>query len=167
MPTERFLYRSLRAQIVTFQKPRNIIPVGRFWAKIGLNKLSQMFIRSGEIPSPGQTSIDKTNDCAMKSEGGALVRGSDPPSGQCSQNGRGYVAGAGQESDTRVSRKQATKKIDPCPMAKNRPIFRFGRRAYDAAGDISPLRPWTHLISSRPSSTFIGPTRSALAVGWL
>ena len=80
MPTERFLYRSLRAQIVTFQKPRNIIPVGRFWAKIGLNKLSQMFIRSGEIPSPRQTSIDKINVCGMKSKRGALVTGSDPPS---------------------------------------------------------------------------------------
>ena len=33
------------------------------------------------IPSSGQTSIDQTNDCAMKSERGALVRGSDPPSG--------------------------------------------------------------------------------------
>ena len=42
---------------------------------------SQMLIRSGEIPSPRQTSIDKTNDRAMKSERGALVRGSDPPSG--------------------------------------------------------------------------------------
>ena len=42
-----------------------------------------MFIRSGEIPSPRQTSIDKTNDCAMKSERGALVRDSDPPSGHC------------------------------------------------------------------------------------
>ena len=40
-----------------------------------------MFVRSGEIPSPGQTSIDKNNDCAMKFERGALVRGSDPPSG--------------------------------------------------------------------------------------
>ena len=40
-----------------------------------------MFVRSGEISSPGQTCIDKTNDCAMKSERGALVRGSDPPSG--------------------------------------------------------------------------------------
>ena len=44
-------------------------------------KLSHMFVRSREIPSPGQTSIDKTNDCAMKSERGAPVRGSDPPSG--------------------------------------------------------------------------------------
>ena len=38
-------------------------------------------IRSGEIPSPRRTSIDKNNDCAMKSERGALARGSDPPSG--------------------------------------------------------------------------------------
>ena len=32
-------------------------------------------------PGAGQASIDKTNDYAMKSERGALVRGSDPPSG--------------------------------------------------------------------------------------
>ena len=42
---------------------------------------SQMFVRSGEIPSPGQTSMVKTNDCAMKSERGAPVEGSDRPSG--------------------------------------------------------------------------------------
>ena len=40
-----------------------------------------MSIPSGEIPSPRQTDIDKTNDCAMKSERGELVRGSDSPSG--------------------------------------------------------------------------------------
>ena len=40
-----------------------------------------MFVRHGEIPSPGQASIDNNNDCAMKSERGALVRGSGPPSG--------------------------------------------------------------------------------------
>ena len=33
---------------------------------------AKCFIRSGEIPSPGQTSIDKANDCAMKSERGSL-----------------------------------------------------------------------------------------------
>ena len=37
-------------------------------------------IRHGEIPSPRQTSTDKANDCVMKSDWGALVRGSDPPS---------------------------------------------------------------------------------------
>ena len=40
-----------------------------------------MLLRSGEIPSPGQTTIGKTNNCAMKSDRGALVRGSNPPSG--------------------------------------------------------------------------------------
>ena len=30
-------------------------------------------------PSYRQTSIDKTNDCVMKSERGTLVGGSDPP----------------------------------------------------------------------------------------
>ena len=38
-------------------------------------------VRSGEIPSPRQTWIDKTDDCVMNSERGALVRGSDPPWG--------------------------------------------------------------------------------------
>ena len=66
-----------------FQKLRKKSFLGRSWAKIGLRKLSQMLFRSDEIPSPRQTSIDKTNDSAMKSERGALVRGSDPPSGQC------------------------------------------------------------------------------------
>ena len=46
-----------------------------------LEKLSQTLIRSGEVASPRQTSIDKTNDCLMKSERGALVRDSDPSSG--------------------------------------------------------------------------------------
>ena len=45
------------------------------------NNSSKCFVRSGKIPSPGQTSIDINNDCAMKSERGAPVRGSDPPSG--------------------------------------------------------------------------------------
>ena len=36
-------------------------------------------VRSGEIPSPRQTSIGKTNDCAMNSEPSALVWGSDRP----------------------------------------------------------------------------------------
>ena len=60
-----------------------------------------MLIRSGEIPSPRQTSIDKTNDCAMKSERGELVRGSDPPSGHSVHKTTGniYVTGAGQTSD--------------------------------------------------------------------
>ena len=48
-----------------------------------------MLIRNCEIVSPRQTSIDKTNDCAVKSERGALVRGSDPPSGHSVQKTTG------------------------------------------------------------------------------
>ena len=62
---------------------------GQILGQDGLGKTqAKGLIRSGEIPSPRQTSIDKNNDCVMKSERGALVRGSDPPSGQCSQHGR-------------------------------------------------------------------------------
>ena len=50
---------------------------------------AKRLIRSGEIPCPRQTSIDKTNDCVMKSERGALVRGSDPPSGHSIYNTAG------------------------------------------------------------------------------
>ena len=50
--------------------------LGQYW----LEKSSGRFwVRSGEIPSPWQTSIDKTNDCVMNSEQSAPVRGSDPP----------------------------------------------------------------------------------------
>ena len=50
---------------------------------------AKCLIRSGEIPSPPQISIDKTDDCVMKSERGALVRGSDPPSGHSVHNTAG------------------------------------------------------------------------------
>ena len=66
-------------------QPFRTNPKNHSWADLGprsaREKLSKMLVRSGEIPSPGQTSIGKTNNCAMKSERGALVRGSDPPSG--------------------------------------------------------------------------------------
>ena len=71
----------------TFQKPRKKIIPGPILGQDRPENNSAkclMFVRSGEILSPGQTSIDKTNDCAMKSERGAPVRGSDPPSGHSS-----------------------------------------------------------------------------------
>ena len=78
----RYERKSSRKKISNFSKtPKK----KKSWADLGprsaWEKLSQMFVRSGEIPIPGQTSSDKTNDCAMKSERGAPVRGSDPPSG--------------------------------------------------------------------------------------
>ena len=48
---------------------------------LGQDRPEKNSANCGEIPSVRQTSIDKTNDCAVKSERGALVRGSDPPSG--------------------------------------------------------------------------------------
>ena len=50
---------------------------------------AKCLIRSGEISSPLQTSVDKTVDCVMKPEPGALFRGSDPPSGQSVDNTAG------------------------------------------------------------------------------
>ena len=89
IPAIRFLYCSLWAQIFNKKAPN-------FWKKSKKKNLGEMlsqdrpktqakcFIRSGEIPSSRQTSINKTNDCVMNSERGALVRGSDQPSGHSS-----------------------------------------------------------------------------------
>ena len=93
-----------------------------------------MLLRNGEIPSPRQTSIDKKNDCAMKSERGALVRGFDTPSGHSVHKTTGdtWRAPAMRLIQTHLGadvEKQAPKFLDPSPMAKSRPVFRFGRRA--------------------------------------
>ena len=45
-------------------------------------------VRSGEIPNPRHIPTDKTNDCVMKPERSALVRGSDPLRTPCSHNNR-------------------------------------------------------------------------------
>ena len=60
-------------------------------------------------PSPRQTSIGKNSDCVIKSEQGALVRGS--VGSQSSHEGRCYVTGACQASEKKniwplVNRKQ-------------------------------------------------------------
>ena len=76
----------------TLKKKRKKSFLGRCWAKIGLRKAQpSVWFQSREIPSPRQTSIDKTNDCVTKSERGALVRGSDPPSGHSVHNTAGGV----------------------------------------------------------------------------
>ena len=75
--TARYERKSSKKKFQTLKKKRKKSFLGRSWAKIGLRKTQPMLVRSGEIPSPGQTSIDKTNDCAMKSGRGAPVRGSD------------------------------------------------------------------------------------------
>ena len=91
-----------------------------------------MFVRSGEISSPRQTSIDKTNDCAMKSKRGALVRGSDPPSGRSVHKTTGDRWRAPARRLIRdiwalLCKKQAKTNLDPSPMAKKGLFFRFGR----------------------------------------
>ena len=80
-----------------------------------------MLIRSGEIPSPRQTSIDKTNDRAMKSERGALVRGSDPPSGHSVHKTAGDTWRApARHSDTnafgRCCVENRRKNVEPSPQ---------------------------------------------------
>ena len=133
-----------------------------------------MFVRSGEIPSPGQTSsIDKSNDCAMKSERGALVKGSDPPSGHSVHKTAGdtWRAPARRLIQTHLGAavsKTSDKKSRSLSHGKRyRPLFRFGRREWDVAGNFSPPRPRIHLIYSRPSSAFIGLARHEAGWPWV
>ena len=67
--TARYEHKSSKKKFPTFQKLRK----NNSWADLGprsaWEKLSQMFVRRGEIPSPGQTSIGKTNDCPMNLNG--------------------------------------------------------------------------------------------------
>ena len=100
-----------------------------------------LLVRSGEIPSPRQTSMDKTNDCAMKSERGALVRGSDPPFGHSvhKKTGDRWRASARRLIQKHIwalpCRKQATKILDSSPMVKNFQVWEksVGRRGQHLA----------------------------------
>ena len=107
-----------------------------------------------------------------KSERGEPVRGSDPPSGHSVRKttGNRWRAPARRLIQTHVDaavQKTGDKILDPSPMAKNRPFFRFERRALDAAGNFSPPRPRIHLISSRPSSMFTGLARHEPGWPWV
>ena len=130
-----------------------------------------MFVRSGEIPSPGQTSIDKTNHCAMKCERGAPVRGSDPPSGHSVYKTTGdKMAGAGQASDTNTFGRccvEIRRRKFSIPLRWQKKAFFSGRRALDAAGNFSLPGPRIHLISSRPSSKFTGLARHEPGWPWV
>ena len=66
------------------------------------NSSDKCLIRSGGIPSLGQISIDKNNDCVMKSEPCALDRGWNPPSGHSVQNTAGYLRQAPARSPAKT-----------------------------------------------------------------
>ena len=130
-------------------------------------------IRSGEIPSPRQTSIDKSNDCVMNSYRGTLVGGSDPPSGHSVHN----TAGGTRRAPAGVWHKT----ICP-PVCRNRrqqlsvPLRRKKRDPFSGlGGERKTPRETSHLLDHRsPSywklpSMFVGHaphTPNWLAVGW-
>ena len=129
--TARYEHKYSKKKFQTFlQKQKSRADLG---SRSAWEKLSQMLIRSGEIPSPRQTSIDKTNDCAMKSERGVLIGGSDPPLFTVFAK-RPVISGVRRPGVwykhiwALLCRKQATKILDPSAMAKNRHFSRFGRR---------------------------------------
>ena len=134
-PDKRFMYRSLWAQTIE----KNVSHVSKtpkkntFWADLGRRNLRQKFISSGEILGPRQNSIDKANDCAIKSEGGALLRAPTHPLLTvftkrpviCDGRRPGVWS---KHIWVLLCRKQATKFLDPSPTAKKILYFRFERR---------------------------------------
>ena len=130
----RFLYRSLWAHFTLFFKPKRE-KKKKSWADIGprsaWEKLSQLLIRSGEIPSPRQTST-KTTTAPWNLNGAHSLGAPTHPlvtvfiKRPVIRGGR--RAGVWYKHIWALCRKQATKFLDPSPMAKNRPFFRFGRK---------------------------------------
>ena len=130
--TARYQQKSSKKKFQTFKNREK----NSSWADLGprsaWKKLSQMFVRSGGIPSPGQTSIDKTNDCAMNLNGARSLGAPTHP--LVIVFTKRPVIGGGSRPDVcyqriwaLLCRKQSTKNLDPSPMAKNRPFSRFGR----------------------------------------
>ena len=134
-------------------------------------------IRSGEIPSPRQTSIDTTTDWFMKSERGARVGGSDPPYGHSVHNTTGdmwraparrliqkHLAAGVHKTDDKTSRSLADG--NPPPF-----LFRFGRRGRTPrAASLSPpidRGPASYGVLARPSSIFIGLARQEAGGPWV
>ena len=170
--TARYEHKSSKKSFKLFKNPEN----NNSWADLGprsaWEQLSQMFVRSGEIPSRGQTSIDKTNDCAMNLHGARSLGAPTHP--LVTVFTKRTVIRGGRRPGVWYKhiwvlpcRKQAIKIIDPSPMAKNRPFFRLGRRACNATGNLSPPRPQIHLTSSRPSSTLTGLARHEAGWPWV
>ena len=132
-----------------------------------------MFVRSGEIPSPGQTSIGKKHQRLLHEIDGARSLGA-PTHPLVTVISKRPVIGGGRRPGVLCKRiwallcgKQAINILELSPTAKNRPFFRFGRRALDAAGNFSPPRARIHLISSRPPSTFTGLARHEPGWPWV
>ena len=112
-------------------------PKNNSWQDFGPRSAgeSKCSIRSSEIPSPRQTSIDKTNECVMKNLNGARSLGAPthplvtvfttlPAIGGGRRPGVCY-----QNSWRVVCTKQTTKIVDPLRWQKTVFFFRFGRRA--------------------------------------
>ena len=136
--TARYEHKSSKKKFQTFQKPRKLIPGPILGQDRPEKTQAKSFVRSGEIPSPGQKSIDKTNDCAMKSERGALLRGSDPPSGHSVHKMAAdtWRAPARRLIQTLLCRKHATKHLDPSPMAKNTHFFQVWEKSVGRRGKL-------------------------------
>ena len=143
---KRFLYRSLGAQIFKKKVPhlKKKSEKNNSWADVGprsaWEKLSQnvSFEAARFRVLDRHPSIDKTNDCAMKSERGALVRGSDPPSGHSGHKTAGdtWRAPTRRLTQALLCGKQATKSLDPSPMAKNRPFFQIWKKSIGRRGQL-------------------------------
>ena len=143
------------------QKYHSLTDVG---AKIGLRNTQTRKRRDSE----SSTDLDRQNQSNnMKSERGALVRGSDPPSGHSPHETAGdtWRAPAKRIIQTHVgaavSKTGDKKKSIPLQLQKKT----FSQ--VWATGNFSPPRSQIHLIVSRPQSTFPGLARHEPGWPWV
>ena len=175
IPAITFLYRSLWAQIFKkmFQtwKRTTIIPEQIVGQDRPEKQLNQTLIRSGEIPSPRKTSTTKPTTMPWNLNGarswGApthplvtvftkrlMIRGGRRP-------GVWY-----KHTWALLCRKQATKLLDPSPMAKNRPFSGLGQERRTPRATSRPLRYTTDPHDIFEAVIYIHRPRTGLAVGW-
>ena len=133
---------NLNKKVPNFKKKLKKIIHGQMLGEDRPEKNSaKCVIRSGEIPSPRQTSVDKSNVCVMKSERGALVRGSDPPSGHSvyKTTGGTWRAPARRLIQTHLGAavwKSGDKMSRSFSDAKNRPFFRVWEKSVGCRGQL-------------------------------
>ena len=142
------------------------------WAKVGLKKTQlNVYFEAARFRALDRHRSTKPM-IASWILNGVLVRGSDPPSGHTVENTAGDTWRAPARRLTqsicpRACRKQTTKTLDPSPMAKYRPCFRFWDRRTPRATSHLLDHGFTSCLRGRHLHSFWPYlTRGALAVGW-
>ena len=130
--TARYEHKSSKKKFQTFQKPRKKKILGR--PRSAWEKLSQMLFEAARFRVLDRHRSTKPTTAPWNLNGARSLGAPTHP--LVTVFTKRPVIGGGRRPGVWYKHiwallcgKQATKFLDPCPMAKNRPFFRFGRRA--------------------------------------